>query len=355
MQNTSVFFIGWKQTFKRLVWYILISILLWVIVIYLNSGNVPKPQVQQYVEIGFIFLFIKSLYWAHLLFLHKSLPALENIPKVLRQIIEFFSVWFIGLICAFLFNFLPLLLIFGEEVISPRNYGNLRAAFTLAPVTSLILYYFVERAKVREQLQQEQIRIFKLQKEKYKAQLQTLKNQLSPHFLFNSLNVLTSIIPYDTPKSLEYTHRLSDLYHYFLQSGQEDIITLKKELELLAAYRFLLETRYGSQLQFSVNTPTALVNKWCIPPLVLQECIENAVKHNGSTKRNPLLIHIDLTHATLSVFNSKQPKRNEQISTEIGWKNIIERYRLLGIKLPYIEETDTTYKVYLPLLKQCDL
>lgn len=351
-KTTLPHFIGWKVTFKRWGWYLLISVLLWFFTAYVNSGLIVFPRGLQFFEFAFIWLFLESLHWVHLVIIHFVLPFTTALNTVLQRIIEVFCIWFVGLICLFLFNFLPSILVFGDLVFTPANKPNLRLAFTVGPLTSIWLYYFVERTRARERLQKEQLRVSQLEKENYQAQLQSLKNQVSPHFLFNSLNTLTSIIPQDSEKAVEYTHRLSDLYRYYLRSAQEDLIPLSEELKILEAYEFLLKTRLGNQVKFLITVDKQQAQTYYLPPMVIQECIENAIKHNRATKENPLQIEVDIKGDAVLIINNKLLKETKTISTQTGWENIKKRYDLLGNTLPEIKESETHYKVILPMLNQ---
>ena len=351
-KTSSPYFVGWKATFQRWGWYLLASILLWSILGYLINGYIPFAQLHYILEVVTVFIFMESLYWAHLIIINAFLPKISGIPVLFRNIIELLAVWMSGVLCSILFHILPLMLIYGERLLSPQNALNLRTVLLVGPIISLVLYYFVERAKSRNRLQEEKLRISKLEKENYQAQLQALKSQVSPHFLFNNLNVLASIIPEDSEKALRYTHSLSDLYRYYLQSAQEDLITLEEELKNLNAFQFLLKSRLGDQLKFSIENSIDQTQNFYLPPLVLQECIENAVKHNKATKNNPLHIKIKIEDERVWVSNNKALKLTHRASTQTGWKNIKKRYDLLGNMLPKVKENENTYKVILPMLKQ---
>ncbi len=351
-KKPTSYFISWKATFERWGWYLLISFILWFFTAFLNQGYFSFPKSIQYVEVGFTWLFLESLHWFHRGITRFFIPRIINLHKITHRIFEVISVWLAGIFCLFFFNFLPNVLVFGSVVYSAENTDNLRVAFTIGPITSIWLYYFVERTRARERLQKEYLRISRLEKENYQAQLQALKNQVNPHFLFNNLNVLAAIIPEDSTKALTYTHNLSDLYRYYLQSAQKDLINLEEEIKNLEAYQFLLKTRLGSQLRFSITNNINQTQHFYLPPLVLQECIENAVKHNKATKNNPLHIHINIQSETVQVINNKAPKSTPHITTKTGWKNIKKRYNLLGGPTPKIDEDENMYKVILPLFKQ---
>ena len=352
LTKNTAYFVSTKATLKRWGWYLLIAIVLWFIMVFINHGHIPPLRSEMATEVIFAFVFLESLYWAHLLIINELLPKLKRLPTLLGNFLELLVVWIAGHICGTLFNLVPILIIFGTSVLTSQDGLNLRAAIAISPIISVIFYYFIERAKMYDRLQQENLRISKLEKENYQAQLQALKNQMSPHFLFNNLNVLASIIPYDTEKALEYTHRLSDLYRYYLRSAQEDLISLTEELKFIEAYRFLLQTRFGDQLNINLSISDNQKDEWYLPPGVIQECMENAVKHNGTTKDKTLFITIEKQGNKICITNAKQLKRMAEQTTKTGWENIIKRYQLMGSELPSITETEGEYKVFLPLLQQ---
>lgn len=352
MYKNSFHFIGWKTTFERWGWYLLLSIVLWSFTAFLNNGFFSVPRGLQYFEVFFTWLFLESLHWAHLGLTCFLLPRIQNVHLISQRILEVLFVWIIGVVCLFLFNFIPNVLVFGPVVYSSLNADNLRVAFTLGPITSIWLYYFVERVRTNERLQREHLGLSKLEKENYQARLKALKNQLSPHFLFNNLNVLASIIPYDSEKALEFTHKLSDLYRYYVQTSEEDLITLEEELEILEAYRYLLEMRFENQIEFTIDNLKGDFQQFYLPPLAIQECIENAIKHNISSRRNKLRICVSMKNQEVHVSNNKQLKTIAVPSTGTGWKNIKKRYELLGNYMPAIEENSFEYRVILPLIKK---
>lgn len=352
MNKKSFYFIGWKLTFERWGWYLLLSCVLWVFTAFLNAGYFDIPRGLHYFEVLFIWLFLESLHWAHLGISYFFLPLISRFHTIVQRIVEVILVWITGIICLFLFNFIPNVLVFGSVVYASLNTDNLRVAFTLGPITSIWLYYFVERVRTNERLQREHLRISKLEKENYQAQLRALKNQLSPHFLFNNLNVLASIIPYDSQKALEYTHKLSDLYRHYLRTSEADLISLKEELAILEAYRYLIEMRFENQMRFSVKIWPENLDLYYLPPLVIQECIENAIKHNSASAANRLFIDVIIKDDEVHIINNKQPLSKIVLSTQTGWKNILKRYELLGDILPSIVENDLEYRVILPLIKR---
>lgn len=190
-----------------------------------------------------------------------------------------------------------------------------------------------------------------LLKQNYLAKYETLKNQVNPHFLFNSLNVLSSLVYIDAKKADQFIKKFSDVFRYVLELNQEKLVPLKQELHVLDAYLFLQKIRYGSQLSVHQSISADLLDL-CVPPLTLQLAVENALKHNAISKDQVLDIWIEAKENELVIVNTYHFKNTTAESTGIGQKNVLEKYRLLGERLPQFYLEDDHYIVRLPLLTQ---
>ena len=246
-----------------------------------------------------------------------------------------------------LVNFLPLYFILGEEAFVPIR---VRSAFTISIAVSLFFYYLVERERTKKELQQEMLNSTRLQKENFEAQFQSLKSQVNPHFLFNSLNVLGSLIQQDKKRALKFKERLADLYRALLKHGERQLIPLSQELEVARAYIYLLKTRFGNAILFEEEISPDIMELE-LPPGSLQMLLENAIKHNGSTKRKPLVVTISSEGDKLMVRNNLQPRREKIESTETGLKNITSRYKYLSSQEVEVDKTEKEFIVKLPLLQ----
>lgn len=192
----------------------------------------------------------------------------------------------------------------------------------------------------------------KFKKESLQAQFEGLKHQISPHFLFNSMNILSELVDQDTTIAKQYIDKLSEVYRYVLQSRQKELVTLQEELTFARSYVFLLQKRFGANLQVTIEVTTNEANVYT-PPLTLQLLIENAVKHNIVSTRKPLKIEIYNTDVDkLVILNNKQKRLNDRpTSTQVGLTNLVKRYEYLANQAPEIVETDTEFKVIVPLLE----
>ncbi|NDV59356.1 sensor histidine kinase [Bacteroides sp. 519] len=190
-----------------------------------------------------------------------------------------------------------------------------------------------------------------LQAENILGQYEVLKNQLNPHMLFNSLNTLQSLTREDTQKAQEYIRELSRVLRYTLQGNEEKTVTLYDEMQFLSAYSFLLKMRYENNLHFVLQIDKSL-EAYFLPPMSLQVLIENAVKHNEISDRNPLTIHIYTDDGpVVCVSNAIQPRLTHSSGTGIGLANLAKRYQLLFGQDISITE-DINFTVRIPLIRR---
>ncbi|MBT4728255.1 MAG: histidine kinase [Bacteroidetes bacterium] len=187
--------------------------------------------------------------------------------------------------------------------------------------------------------------------EKLKADYQVLQNQVNPHFLFNSLNVLISEIKHNPNTAVEFTRKLSKVYRYVLQSKNHDLIALNKELEFIESFIFLHKVRIGDALEYSTNISEEIVQMQ-IPPLTLQILIENAIKHNVANKENVLKISIvGNSDKKLIVSNNLQIAEGAD-STHTGLSNLSKRFELLKKDGFTYEENKDNFVVTIPLIDE---
>jgi sensor histidine kinase YesM len=189
----------------------------------------------------------------------------------------------------------------------------------------------------------------KLKEENLIFQNETLKNQVNPHFLFNSLNTLSSLIAAKPETAEWYINRLSSIYRYILENSQKDKVPLQAELVFINDYFDLHRIRDEEKILFSIQAPDA--DRYGILPVSLQILIENAIKHNMATREKPLKISIWLENNHVIVKNNLQKMAVQFNSTKIGLKNLAERVRLLTGKVLIVEETNSDYTVKVPLVK----
>jgi LytS/YehU family sensor histidine kinase len=175
-----------------------------------------------------------------------------------------------------------------------------------------------------------------------------LKNQVDPHFLFNSLNTLNSLIKVDADKAQEYVQQLSYVFRYTLQNAE--VISLSEELKFTKAYCHLMKIRYGNNLDFEYNIDEKLYD-YLIIPLSLQALVENAIKHNVVSNKQPLKVKIEGAGESIKVSNPIQLKKEVESGEKIGLANLAERYKLMWKKEIITLNTDNVFEVIVPLMK----
>jgi hypothetical protein len=188
----------------------------------------------------------------------------------------------------------------------------------------------------------------KLREESLVFQNETLKNQVNPHFLFNSLNTLSSLINSNPDAAERFVGKLSSIYRYILENSRKDKISLLEELEYISNYSDLHKVRDEEKIVLSINAPEA--EKYEILPVSLQILVENAIKHNKATRDNPLMIDVFLENNLIVVRNNLQKMATQLKSTGIGLRNLAERVKLVTGKPLIVEETKDYFIVKVPLL-----
>jgi LytS/YehU family sensor histidine kinase len=189
----------------------------------------------------------------------------------------------------------------------------------------------------------------KLREEKLIFQYETLKNQVNPHFLFNSLNTLSSLVAKDAGLSEQFILKLSSIYRYILENRDVDFISLTREIDFVRDYFYLQKIRDNGKI--ALQLPETGTDQYEILPISIQMLIENALKHNAATRDNPLKIKISLEEDLVVVENNLQPKMRMEESSKIGLKNLTERVNLVMHRKVFIEPTDRTFVVKIPVKK----
>lgn len=213
-----------------------------------------------------------------------------------------------------------------------------------------LLFYRQDSSRYREQLAQSEQEREKLRVANLQSQLDVLKQQVNPHFLFNALNSLSSLISEDPQLAEQFVDKLSGVYRYVLRANEQPLTTLANELQFIEAYYHLLQTRYGTGLSLTVAVEHH--QRDCqLPPLTLQLLVENAVKHNVVSPKRPLSIRI-LTdqQGWLVVQNTLQRKASPAFSNGVGLTNIVAKYQVLNLPQPGVEESPDWFTIRLPLL-----
>ncbi len=214
----------------------------------------------------------------------------------------------------------------------------------------LSAFYITNNARSYQQLKDVQLRAERLEKGAVVSQFEALKNQISPHFLFNSLSILTSLVHEDPNLSETFIKQLSRAYRYILEQRDQDLVPLGTELDFIKAYTFLLKIRFENKFDVTIDVPQDTRNQYHIAPLSLQMLVENAVKHNRMSLREPLLVRIYIDGGFLVVKNPLQARDQPEFSTGIGLKNITDRYTLLTDQPVEFGKQVGSFVVKIPLL-----
>jgi len=185
--------------------------------------------------------------------------------------------------------------------------------------------------------------------ESVSAQLENLKNQLNPHFLFNNLSVLASLVYKDQDKAVEFINELSKVYRYILENKNAELVSLQAELDFLEHYIYLLKIRFDSSISFDI-----LIDDYCkslfMPPMSLQMLVENAIQHNEASQSNPLRISIYTGLKLITIKNPVNFRRDKIISSKTGLKNIESRYSFFTSQQVDITNDGKVFQVTLPLI-----
>lgn len=220
-------------------------------------------------------------------------------------------------------------------------------------VVTLVLTFFVSMVLHSRSFlinwKKTQIDAEKFQKESIKAQYESLKNQVNPHFLFNSLNALTHLVYEDQDKAAKFIKQLSEVYRYVLDTRDKELVSLQEELKFLESYLFLQHIRFGDNLKVKVSLNGT---QSAVAPLALQMLIENAIKHNIISEQSPLTIELFPQKSFLVVENSIHKKATLQDSSPgLGLENIRMRYEFLSKEKVQMDESNGKFTVKLPIIE----
>jgi len=327
------------------------GLILYLILVLINPFERTFNSWRYYALGDFLLEFLFSVAYAAILFetgiqltalLNKYLPwESRTITRFIVQLSMHIVVIYVILKLFFLFKFPDH---FDYDDLMERQTLIIGIIFSLLVTAVFAAEYFFYRwndARLKS-LEMEQLTT--------QAQLDALKLQLDPHFLFNNMSILTALIEDQPNVAVSYVTKLSSIYRYMLMNRIQNVIPLKEELEFIKAYLFLYQIRYGSGISVKIEDVSRSV--WFgLPPLTLQLLIENAIKHNVFSTDSPLHIHIYFPENNLLVVeNNKMPKAIPELSTRMGLKNIAERYRLMNRQIPVVTDDVKFFRVEIRLI-----
>lgn len=255
----------------------------------------------------------------------------------------------VTLIVAYIISSIAIFIVYGHTPIEVFLNPDIGYYITVLIITFLIATFLHGRRFLFE-WRESYLEAERLKQAHLSARFENLKNQINPHFLFNSLNVLSNLVYKDPDLSAKFIKHLADVYRYVLDTRDREVVPLATELEALQAYIFLLKIRFGENMQVDIDVkPSA---EQVIPPLTLQMLLENAVKHNIVSRNNPLRIRIaQKGDDFIVVTNNLQRKTGDVHSNGIGLANIQERYRHVSNQLVSITQSEDSFSVAVPLIK----
>lgn len=220
----------------------------------------------------------------------------------------------------------------------------------ITAVINLLLATALEGIVFFGESEDARLREAQLRQELGQLKYEVLKNQINPHFMFNSLNVLSGLIDSDPKQAQKFVDEFSRVYRYVLETIEKPVVTVGEELDFIRSYMFLQKIRYGGNLKYSIEV-SAEASQDYLPPLSLQLVLENAIKHNVINNAHPLLIEIFSDEENLVIRNNVKAKFSAVKSTGIGQKNLIKRYAMIWHMKPEFKVETGHYLVKLPLIK----
>lgn len=283
-------------------------------------------------------------------YLNKKFPWSEATTK--RAIISIISILVANTIMVYFCNYINFVIF--QKAATPEEYFSGKYGFVnwFTINIALLISAFLHAKGFMEELKKtskKEVVEQKLIAKSANAQFESLKNQLDPHFLFNSLNVLSSLIDENPKQAQKFTASMSKIYRYVLEQKDKELVTVEDELEFAKTYCDLLKTRFEGSVDFVFNVRKEDYRRFVVP-LSLQLLLENCIKHNFATSSRPLVIKIFSENDTLCIENNLQVREQIKESSGIGLANIVQRYALLTKKNVFIEKSEDYFKVKLPVL-----
>lgn len=326
---------------------IVISILFPALFAYINRELNPGTLMIDIMITCGDFIFIS--FFIYVVFLLNTKMQSMGVPYWIRQMLELLVIFTGG------FYFLYTVFMVTRNVYdSPASLLH-EMQFRLyisVNLLGVLFIYILEKSLTFYQLMLvKSAQAEQLQQEYSQVRLQALKSQVNPHFLFNSLSVLSSLVHSNAETSERFIVQLSKAYRYILEQKDAALVTLNEELNFLEAYFFLLEIRFGKKVILK-KAITVDPDKYQLPPLTLQLLVENAVKHNKMSMAEPLIIEIIGADKNIEVSNNFNPREIEETSTGIGLDNITKRVAYVTNEQMTVNRHDEIFSVVIPLIKK---
>jgi sensor histidine kinase YesM len=213
----------------------------------------------------------------------------------------------------------------------------------------LFVTHVYETVFMMKEQQSEQLKNAELSRAKAEAELSALKNQIDPHFMFNSLNTLSYLITHDSEKAFLFTENLAEVYRYILTQKEQSLVLLEDELSFTKKYTDLLYLRFGDALRITQHFNGSTARDFLIPPTSVFVAFENAVKHNELSEQTPLNLEVDVRAGKLFITNTIQKRKTLHHSSKIGLKNLDDRFKIVTGEGILSGEEENTFVVSFPL------
>lgn len=340
-----------NKLIKEIPRAIIISFSIFLVLLFVRfiTGNTIRFDYSLLVNFGYTMLYGLSLYYANaMIFIYlDSIFKTERFTKR-RIFIGFLASFFISIFVIFLLRIFEDVIIEGSSFnsfLSRETLSNYLVAIILTFIVTLAFHAFHFYKAYNENKVKEQ----KIIAGTANAKFESLKNQIDPHFLFNSLNVLSSLIEENPENAQKFTTSLSKIYRYVLEQKDKELVTVQEELSFAKTYMNLLKMRFENSITYEL--PDNFDNQEAkVVPLSLQLLLENTIKHNVVSEQKPLHIKIYVKDNYLVVENNLQKKEVMQDRRGVGIQNIVSRYAILSKRKVLIDETNSTFAVHLPIL-----
>ncbi|CCH52706.1 signal transduction histidine kinase, LytS [Fibrisoma limi BUZ 3] len=309
--------------------------------------NVPYPDDWR---VPFFFLLGSVLVWEcnrwGIIYSRRRYPELaQTLRRVLYQLIWFITFSsLIRIAQTFIYHQLDLFPTEDYFLFKPYFFNTLVSVVNTVQIAAVFEGIYLYRRWKMSFIETEQLKKVNLQ-----TQLDSLKTQINPHFLFNNLNSLSSLITSDAHQAENFLDELSSVYRYLLQQNNRDLCPLSEEINFINAYFHLLKTRYGDAIFMETDVEPRYLS-FLIPPLTLQILFENAIKHNVISVNRPLIIKLYTLNGALHVENNLQKKKSAVASNGIGLQNILMKYKLLDHSTVEVRENSDCFLVTVPLI-----
>lgn len=267
---------------------------------------------------------------------------------------RYYRVMIALLISNFLYSgLISVLLLCGWKFISRESEAwapVINTSFVII-VVSVFITNIYEIVSLNNEREYNLSRVEQLNVAKAQAELEALKNQIDPHFIFNSLNTLSFLITKEPQSAKLFNDTLAKVYRYILSNKDKDLVLLKEEVEFISNYFYLLKIRFRDAINMEIEINDLSADDFLIPPISLQALVENAIKHNDFNDRNPLTINVSISSNFIIVKNAIRPKAHVQPSSKSGLINLGNRYQLITKRHVVVENNFNIFSVKLPVLK----